>query len=225
MLGQGSASFLASPLVLIQVAIRDLVRGLPVLPGPPRSDANADLDGLSRPSGHTRFANRRLQARPDLARTLELRFGHRDPELIAADACADVRNAHHALKLLGDETESRIAGAMTMTIIDALQVVEIDHHQRERAVVSLGQRHLALHPQLCAEGVPAITEAAIDTRLRAPDGGDGGLDVWSFLTSEVFDLVKVETRGVGEPEASPLLQPECACIETQGRKGLDQRHF
>src|SRR5258708_2661566 len=148
MLGQGSASFLASPLVLIQVAIRDLVRGLPVLPGPPRSDANADLDGLSRPGGHTRFANRRLQARPDLARTLELRFGHRDPELIAADACADVRNAHHALKLLGDETESRIAGAMTMTIIDALQVVEIDHHQRELAVVSLGQRHLALHDPL-----------------------------------------------------------------------------
>src|SRR5258706_145616 len=81
------------------------------------------------------------------------------------------------------------------------------------------------HPQLGPEGIPSIAEARIDVRLRAPDGGDRGLDVWSCLTREVFDLVNVETRGVGEPEACPLLQPECACVETQGRKGLHQRYF
>src|SRR5207245_9811671 len=37
--------------------------------------------------------------------------------------------------------------------------------------------HPALDPQLGAERVPSVTETALDARLRAPDGGDRGLDM------------------------------------------------
>src|SRR5258706_517363 len=102
------------------------------------------------------MADRRAQPVGDLPGPLDRGFGHRYRELIATDARADVRCAYHALELLCDKAESTIACAMTLAVVDAFQVVEVDHHHRQSTVVSLAECDLALHHtlELSAVGKP-----------------------------------------------------------------------
>src|SRR3989440_710090 len=73
---------LAPALVLVQVVVRGLVDGLPILAGPPCGDAYAYLDVLRRAEAQSRVLDRAAQPERHIARPVEIRLGHRDRELV-----------------------------------------------------------------------------------------------------------------------------------------------
>ena len=55
-------------------------------------------------------------------------------ELVAAEPCDHVRRAHQQLQPVGDFDQKRIARRMAHAVVDVLEVVDVDIHQRERTV-------------------------------------------------------------------------------------------
>ncbi len=110
-------------------------------------------------------------------------FRHRHAKLIATETSADIGSAHHALELLSDQTKGSVARVVTLVVVDPLEVVKVDHHQRQLSVVSLSERHLALHDplELPAVGQPSqVVGASFARELPGPVErdrhlvGDGG---------------------------------------------------
>ena len=54
-----------------------------------------------------------------------------DGEFVAAEAGHRVGAAHHALQALGHRAQQRVADRMAERIVDALEAVEIEEHDRE----------------------------------------------------------------------------------------------
>ena len=75
---------------------------------------------------------------------MQVSLRHRHTELVAAKPAAHVGGTDHPLKLLCDEPERRIAGAVALAVVDLLQVVDVDHHHGQLASVPFRQRDLAL---------------------------------------------------------------------------------
>ena len=78
----------------------------------------------------------------DLDRHLPRGAGHHDGELFTAVASADVENPHATAKQVGDVAERAIAFEVAERIVDALEVVDVHHQQRE--VLLLAPRALDL---------------------------------------------------------------------------------
>src|SRR5436190_24287018 len=136
---------LAATLVLVEIAVGRLIHRLPVLSLTPGGDADADLDLPRRPQAQPGLVDRAPQPRRHIACAVEVGLGHGDRKLVSAHAGAEVRGPHHALQLLRDKAQRPITGAVPEPVVDALQVVEVDHHQGQPPVVPLGQRDLAFH--------------------------------------------------------------------------------
>ena len=61
-----------------------------------------------------------------------------DRELLTADPADGVPGAHAANEDLGDLREHLVAGRVAVDVVDALEVVEIEHHEGDRRVVGGG---------------------------------------------------------------------------------------
>ena len=63
--------------------------------------------------------------------------GHRHPKLVPSEAAACVGGAHRPLKLVGQDADRLVAHMVPVLVVDLLQVVEVDHHQRQPALMPL----------------------------------------------------------------------------------------
>lgn len=72
----------------------------------------------------------------DLHRFLEARSRQEGAELLAAEACHQIVGAQHAFRGLGDGDEDLVAGIMAERVVDALEMVDIEHDDRERLLLA-----------------------------------------------------------------------------------------
>ena len=111
-----------------------------------------------------------------------------DGEFVAAEAGHRVDAAHHALQALGHRAEQRIADRMAERIVDALEAVEIEEHDRElfaaaerllhlvaeqHAVRQIGERVVARHVHDLGLGLPALGDVFIGHDHAAVGGRAG----------------------------------------------------
>ena len=67
---------------------------------------------------------------------------HQDAELLAAVAADQVARADGRLQRAGDEGERAVAGVVPLGVVDELEVIEVDHQDRDRMAVADAHRHL-----------------------------------------------------------------------------------
>jgi hypothetical protein len=69
-------------------------------------------------------------------------LGEDDRELLAADPRGEVRRPHLALDRPRERLEHAVAGLVAVGVVEPLEVVEVDHDERERAPVAARPRDL-----------------------------------------------------------------------------------
>ncbi len=72
--------------------------------------------------------------------------GDDDGELLAADPADDVRRAHRGAQVVRQARQHLVAGAVAVDVVDLLEVVDVDHHERHRLVDGRAARQLAPQP-------------------------------------------------------------------------------
>ena len=88
----------------------------------------------------------------DRARQVARGQDHR--ELLAADAADDVRGPDRCAKDVGDLVQQLIADAVAVDVVHLLEVVEVEHHERDRLVRR--RRAQELLPQPVVEGAVVV---------------------------------------------------------------------
>ena len=69
------------------------------------------------------------------AAVLQGASGEDDRELLATDSADIVARADRAAENLGDPDQDGVAERMAVDVVDLLEVVEIDHHERGRVLL------------------------------------------------------------------------------------------
>ncbi len=80
-------------------------------------------------------------------------------ELFAAVSCRDVGVAHHGAQRGPDTPERVVAGLVPVAIVEFLEVVEVEHDERELAAVAIALRDLM---------VEIVDEGAVVVEPREP---------------------------------------------------------
>ena len=93
-------------------------------------------------------------ARHDL-RPLEIGMRQEDRELVAPDAERAIGLAERTVDELAEAAQHAVAAGVPTTVVDGLELVEVDDQQRERVLVAQCRRHLAI--ELLLEG-PMVAE-------------------------------------------------------------------
>ncbi len=70
---------------------------------------------------------------------------HHDRELFAAVAGAQVEDAHASPKQIGDVAQGPIALEVTEGVVDALEVVDVHHEEREVLLLAAGALDFGLN--------------------------------------------------------------------------------
>ena len=133
-------------------------------------------------SGHAdrRGAELRRPAFGDRQRLFCGRLREKQRELVAADPAEDVAGARARLEEARGLHQRRISCLVTVGVVDALEVVEVEEHERKRPSVALGTSDLALDPlleramvqepgQRIAGGLGQEARARVGVRDREPD--------------------------------------------------------
>ena len=116
---------------------------------------------------------------------------HDDRELLAADPAHRVARAHGREEDRRDLGEDVIAGRVAVHVVDALEVVEIEHHERHGRLVGRGDEELLPEPLVERAVVP-------EARQRV------GLGLVLERRADVR-VVDRERSRVGEPDDEPEL--------------------
>ena len=117
--------------------------------------------------------------------------GHDDRELLAADPADGVARAHDREEDRRDLGEDVVAGRVAVHVVDALEVVEVEHHERDGRLVGRGDEELLPEP---------LVERAV-----VPEAGQRvGLRLVLERRADVR-VVDRERRRVGEPDDEPEL--------------------
>ena len=130
----------AAGLVLVHAVVGAGEQALVVLAvGRERRAAGAQAQ---RHAGHAEIDRPAIGGQLQLA-ALGLGFGRvavgeHDDELVAGVAGADVVGPQRAGEELGDALQRRVAGRVPVLIVDALELVEVEHDQRQRPVAAPG---------------------------------------------------------------------------------------
>ena len=95
------------------------------------ADTDGHADVLSRNGRQHLF---HLEANPlgDTGRAAVPGFGQNDHELVAAVAASHVRPAQDLLQPLADRGQDAVAAQVAMAIVDPLEVVDVEEHERDR---------------------------------------------------------------------------------------------
>src|SRR5438093_8269653 len=96
-----------------------------------RGDADAEVDAYGQLGRAVQILERMAHARGHVRCVVLVRVGHRDPELVTAEASACVSRADCTLQLMGEHADRLVTHAVAVLVVDRLQVVEVDHHQRK----------------------------------------------------------------------------------------------
>src|SRR5262249_33218597 len=92
--------------------------------------------------------------------------GQQDHELLAAVTSGDVAVADCALDALRDLPQHLVARKVAVSIVDALEVIDVDHEARERAALAAAARKLLAQTAL---QMGAVVPAGQDVGQPAPD--------------------------------------------------------
>ena len=140
---------------------------------------------------------RLAQARAEAERVDRGAGGEDDRELLAADTAHRVGPAHRRAQDVGDVLEHLVALAVPADVVHALEVVDVEHHQRDRVVRAAGA--LELGAQALVE-VPVVVEAGERVGVREVLEARADLGVVERERSRVaepagkLELVLVEER-------------------------------
>src|SRR5712692_266811 len=126
-----------APLVNVEGLVGCLVHRLPIHARPPGDHPDAELNRDGRLGKAVELFKRRTNARAHLVGVALVSVGHGDPELVAAEPSTGVGCAHGSLQLMRQHTNRLVADVMAERVVDLFQVVEVDHHQRQAALVAL----------------------------------------------------------------------------------------
>src|SRR6266550_3513177 len=129
----------AAPLVHVESLVGGLIHGLPVEALPPCGDSDAELDGNRQLRGAVQVIKRLADAKADLAGVSLVGVRHRHAELVAAQPAARIGGPHRPLQLSREDADRFVADVVAVGVVDVLEVVEVDHHQREAALVPFGR--------------------------------------------------------------------------------------
>src|SRR5690606_10963666 len=97
-------------------------------------------------------------------RTADVDFREDDGELFTAVARDDVGRAGALADEVGDLTQDVVAGTMTEGVVAALEVIDVEHHQRQGAAIATRTVDLAI------EGLDEV--ALVEDLRQAIDGGE-----------------------------------------------------
>ncbi len=89
---------------------------------------------------------------------LPARIGHDHQELLAAVTPGDIALAHHVAQRRGEVDQHFVAEAMPEAVIDALEVVQVDEHHRERLMSVLGQLEMLFEAFLQPRAIGQLRE-------------------------------------------------------------------
>src|SRR6266545_378683 len=124
---------------------RDVERALA-----PRRDADARRQSVA---PHEQAAELAAESLRELPRSETDRVGENDGELVAALARDDFELADRARQHLRDQAEGVVARVVSMLVVDALQVIEIDRQDRQRQPMSSGTLELSFEALGITSGV------------------------------------------------------------------------
>ncbi len=116
---------------------------------------------------------------------------HDDRELLAADPADGVARAHGREEDRRDFGEDVVAGRVAVHVVDALEVVEVEHHERDGRLVGRGDEEL-------------LPEALVECAVVPEAGQRVGLRLVLERRADVR-VVDRERRRVGEPDDEPEL--------------------
>ena len=109
------------------------------------------------------------------------RLRQHDRELVAAEARAGVADAHLRVDAVRHLAQHRVAGQVAVLVVDALEVIDVDHQAGEGLVGALGARQLLAQARVQVAAVveageevgqPAAHQARAVHRVLDADGGD-----------------------------------------------------
>ena len=110
---------------------------------------------------------------------------HDHAELLAADAADDIGAAHSLARDARKLDQKLVAGRVPVHVVDALEIVEVEHHHGHRVVLARSARQLRAQPLV---EVAVVVEAGQRVGLR------------EILESRSdLRVVERERRGVAEP--------------------------
>jgi hypothetical protein len=69
-------------------------------------------------------------------------MGQHDCEFVAAKAGAGITQAHFIIYTLGNLAQHSVAGEVSVLVVDALEMIDIDHEARYGLVIALCPRQL-----------------------------------------------------------------------------------
>ena len=173
--------------------------------------AQGDADSFDRSGG-------------DLAGLLLVRVDRDQRELVAAVARLEVVRARRALQRVTDPAQHLVADEMSVLVVDLLEAVEVDQHERERRA-RRALRPFDLAREAIVEGT--VVEAA-GQRIRARGAGQARLHV-GVLERDGGELgerlERVELRAAGA-DAAPVGDREHAAqlpapVDGHGQRCLD----
>src|SRR6266702_2981436 len=143
LLAPGIADLLArrvpAALVDVKLLVGLLVHRLPVHARLPRGDADAEIDAHGQLGRAVQILERMAHARGHVRCVVLVRVGHRDPELVTAEASACVGRADSALQLMGEHADRLVTDVVAVLVVDLLQVVEVEDRKSTR----LNSSHVA----------------------------------------------------------------------------------
>ena len=118
-------------------------------------------------------------------RLLLAAVGHDHRELLAADPADDVGHADRRAQVVGELRQHVVADGVPEDVVDLLEVVDVDHHDRHVRVLGRGKRQLA--PEALVEvAVVVETGERVGLRLALEPGANVG-------------VVECERGGVSQP--------------------------
>ena len=103
-------------------------------------DTGREGDGLDFAPHHPRTHTARLRGNrgdpPD--RLVGIRAGHDDEQFLATVAAGNVRCPQSVEQCLGDPEQHDVAGLVSPLVIEALEMIKVDHHHRQRFFLAQG---------------------------------------------------------------------------------------